>query len=54
LAPVYAQVADELRAVYSLAYYPKNQNFDGKWRRIQVRVKRTGVVLRTRNGYYAR
>ena len=54
LAPVYAQVADELRAVYSLAYYPKNQNFDGKWRRIQVRGKRTGVVLRTRNGYYAR
>jgi VWFA-related protein len=54
LEPVYAQVADELRAVYSLAYYPKNQNFDGKWRRIQVRVKQTGVVPRTRNGYYAR
>jgi Ca-activated chloride channel family protein len=54
LNPVYAQVAEELRGVYTLAYYPKNQEFDGRWRRIQVRVKRAGVQLRTRAGYYAR
>ena len=52
--PVYAQVAEELRAVYTVAYYPKNQNFDGKWRRVEVRVKRPGAKIRARAGYYAR
>jgi len=52
--PVYAQVAEELRAVYTVAYYPKNQNFDGKWRRVEVRVKRPGAKIRARPGYYAR
>jgi Ca-activated chloride channel family protein len=54
LDPVYAQVAMELRSVYTLAYYPKNQNFDGRWRRVQVRVKSPGVRVRTRAGYFAR
>jgi Ca-activated chloride channel family protein len=53
LAPVYAQVAEELRSVYTIGYYPQNQNFDGKYRRIQVKVKRPGLTLRTRPGYYA-
>jgi Ca-activated chloride channel family protein len=52
--PVYAQVAEELRAVYTVAYYPKNQNFDGKWRTVEVRVKRPGAKVRARPGYYAR
>lgn len=51
--PVYAQVAEELRSVYTLSYYPRNQNFDGRWRRIQVRVKVPGLRVRTRDGYYA-
>jgi Ca-activated chloride channel homolog len=54
LEPVYAQVAEELRSVYTLAYYPKNQNFDGRWRRVEVRVKGLGTRVRTRAGYYAR
>lgn len=54
LAPVYAQVAEELRSVYSLAYYPKNQKFDGAWRKVQVKVRRPHVAVRTRAGYYAR
>lgn len=51
--PVYAQVAGELRSLYSIGYYPRNQNFDGSYRRIKVRVKTLGVTLRTRDGYYA-
>ena len=54
LKPVAAQVADELRSVYTLTYYPKNTVFDGKWRDIEVRIKRPEVTLRTRRGYYAR
>jgi len=53
LEPVYAQVAEELRSVYSVAYSPNNQDFNGAWRRIEVRVNRPGVKVRTRQGYFA-
>jgi VWFA-related protein len=53
LEPVYTQVADELRSVYTLSYYPSNQNFDGRWRSLTVRVKRPGLKVRARSGYYA-
>jgi len=54
LDPVYPQVAAELRSVYTLAYYPRNQAFDGAWRRVEVRVKRPGARVRARTGYFAR
>ena len=54
LDPVYPQVAAELRSVYTLAYYPRNQDFDGAWRRVEVRVKRPGARVRARTGYFAR
>ncbi|MCY4586059.1 MAG: hypothetical protein OXB98_08495 [Bryobacterales bacterium] len=49
-----AKVPRELRSVYTLAYYPKNQEFDGAWRPVQVRVNRPGLTVRTRKGYVAR
>ncbi len=54
LEPVFPQVAAELRSVYSVAYYPKNQDFDGKWRNVRVTVKRPAVKVRSRAGYFAR
>jgi Ca-activated chloride channel family protein len=54
LEPVYPLVAEELRSVYTVSYYPGNQDFDGRWRRIEVRIKRPGFKIRTRDGYYAR
>ena len=54
LTPVFPQVEAELRSVYSVAYYPKNQDFDGAWRNVDVQVNRSGAVLRARPGYYAR
>ena len=50
----FREVTQELRSVYTVAYYPKNQTFDGDWRKVEVRVKRPGVVVRTRQGYRAR
>jgi VWFA-related protein len=38
---------------YTLAYYPGNKNWNGKFRKIQVKVNRSGVKLRHRLGYYA-
>jgi VWFA-related protein len=53
LEPVFPELAEELRSVYSVAYYPDNQNFDGKWRNVSVEV-RPDVVIRARPGYTAR
>jgi VWFA-related protein len=53
LEPVFPELAEELRSVYSVAYYPENQSFDGKWRNVAVEV-RPGVVIRARPGYFAR
>jgi hypothetical protein len=38
---------------YSLAYYPEKKKFDGSFRRLKVVVKRPGVSVRHRLGYYA-
>ena len=38
---------------YTLAYYPENKNWNGKFRKIHVKVNRSGVKLRYRMGYYA-
>jgi len=38
---------------YTLAYYPENKNWNGKFRKIHIKVNRSGVKLRYRMGYYA-
>jgi VWFA-related protein len=38
---------------YTLTYYPENKNWDGQFRRIQVKSNRTNMSLRYREGYYA-
>jgi len=54
LKGVFEQVAAELRTVYSMAYTPKDTNFDGRFRRIRVQATQPSVLIRTRSGYYAR
>ena len=54
LAPVLPEIEAELRSVYGVAYYPENQDFDGKWRKVEVKVDRPRVNVRARPGYYAR
>ncbi|MFQ3582549.1 MAG: VWA domain-containing protein [Chloracidobacterium sp.] len=51
LEDCYAAVAAELRSVYSFGYYPRDARRDGTFRRIQVKVRREGAVVRTRRGY---
>jgi len=38
---------------YTLAYYPENKDWNGKFRKIHVKVGRSDVKLRYRMGYYA-
>jgi VWFA-related protein len=38
---------------YTLGYYPENKDWNGGFRNIQVKLKRAGVKLRYRIGYFA-
>ncbi|HYY43244.1 MAG TPA: VWA domain-containing protein, partial [Pyrinomonadaceae bacterium] len=51
---IYAQVAAEMRTLYSLAYQSAGNKHDGNWRAITVEVARPDTVARTRPGYYAK
>ncbi len=51
---VYGRVSEELHTLYSLAYVPKDTRRDGQWRKIRITVNRSGVVARTRRGYFAK
>lgn len=54
LEGVYKSVAAELHSFYSLAYPAKDASNDGRWRKITIKVNRTGVKARTKRGYFAR
>ncbi len=46
---------DEItRADYLLGYYPTNDAWDGRYRRITVKVNRPGLKVSYRHGYFAR
>ena len=47
------RIAADSSTYYMLAYRPSDQNFNGQFRKISVRVKRPGVVVRARSGYLA-
>jgi Ca-activated chloride channel family protein len=53
LPAIYGEIKAELSSQYALAYESNNLRRDGQFRRIAIRVERTGVVARTRPGYYA-
>ena len=47
------QINDDRRNYYALTYTPTNAALDGTYRRIEVKVKRPGVDVRSRSGYLA-
>jgi Ca-activated chloride channel family protein len=49
---VYAQIQDELRARYLLAYQPQAAQRGGDFRPIDVKVDRPGLTVETIKGYY--
>jgi len=48
-----ASVNEATRMQYLLGYYPKDDNWSGRYRQISVRVKRPGVKVTFRHGYFA-
>ncbi len=47
------RVDEDLHTHYLMSYSSKNQNYDGHFRRIEVKVKRSGLAVQSRKGYYA-
>ncbi len=50
----FAEIAGELRSLYSIAYQSTNRVRDGQFRKVQVLSDRPGLVIRSRAGYNAR
>jgi VWFA-related protein len=47
------KVDEDLHTYYLLSYSPKNRNYDGSYRKIEVKVRRPGAVVQSRKGYFA-
>ena len=49
----YEKVLAEMKAQYHLGYASTNPATDGLWRKVEIKVKRPDVRLRSRKGYFA-
>jgi VWFA-related protein len=47
------EVLDENRVTYELGYYPGDAAWDGKYHKIELKVKGDGLAVRCRKGYFA-
>lgn len=47
------QAVEDAAAYFLLSYSPRNTHWDGRFRRIEIRVKRPGVQVQARSGYFA-
>ncbi len=53
LRDAFAGIAEELGQQYTIAYRPLNRTRDGKWRKLEVKMSRSDLVVRTRKEYRA-
>jgi VWFA-related protein len=47
------RIDDDMRAYYVLTYIPKNEDYNGQFRHIAVKLNRQNLEAQTRKGYYA-
>ncbi|HEV8384928.1 MAG TPA: VWA domain-containing protein [Candidatus Acidoferrales bacterium] len=53
LDEAFDEISEELRTQYVLGYYPSNKSRDGKFRKIEIKVKQQDARILARKGYYA-
>jgi VWFA-related protein len=53
LQSAFKRIDEDMRFHYVLTYAPSNQQFDGQFREIDVKVKRPGLRVFARRGYFA-
>ena len=54
LREAFDQIANELRSQYSIGYYPTHTLQDGKWHRIEVKMKNPHYHVRSRKEYFGK
>ncbi len=54
MGKLYAAVAADLRALYTVEYQSTNDKRDGKWRAIKIETSNSELISRTRQGYFAK
>ena len=47
------RVMEDVRTHYEVAYSPTSSNYDGRFRKVEIRVRRPGTKIQARTGYYA-
>lgn len=47
------RISDDMHGYYLVTYIPKNDDYDGRFRHIDVKLSRSNVDVQTRKGYYA-
>jgi VWFA-related protein len=47
------RINDDMRGYYLITYLPQNEDYNGRFRRISVKLSRPNVEVQTRKGYYA-
>jgi Ca-activated chloride channel family protein len=47
------KVAEELRSMYDVGFVSTDATRDGRFRKVEIRVKRPGLTVRAKPGYYA-
>ena len=52
LAAIYEKILEELSGQYVLGFVSDNAHHDGKYRRLKVQVRRDGMRVRHREGYF--
>ena len=50
---IYQKILDELSAQYVIGFVSDNPRQDGKFRRLKVDIRRDGLKVRHRTGYFA-
>ena len=51
---LYSQITEQARHEYTLAYIPRGTDRNAAYHKVEVRLARPGVTVKTRQGYYAR
>lgn len=50
-AQAFRDILDELREQYVLGYYPATDRDDGSWHEVRIRLRQSGLGVRSRDGY---
>ena len=51
---LYASIAADVRALYTIEYQPTNAKRDGKWREIKIETSNAELISKTSQGYFAK